>query len=75
MADPSAPESDRESDRESTGGAATAKTRLRARLLAARTRTDASERAHAAHALGEALAALPELAAAHTVAAYVPVGS
>ncbi|MGW0658938.1 5-formyltetrahydrofolate cyclo-ligase [Streptodolium elevatio] len=52
-----------------------AKAALRARLLAARTRRDAAERAYAARALGAALGALPELAEARTVAAYVPVGS
>ncbi|MDI2128770.1 5-formyltetrahydrofolate cyclo-ligase [Yinghuangia seranimata] len=57
------------------GGAADAKRALRARLLAARRATDAAERAYAARALGVSLAGLPELAAARTVAAYVPVGS
>ncbi|WP_436777860.1 5-formyltetrahydrofolate cyclo-ligase [Yinghuangia sp. YIM S09857] len=52
-----------------------AKAALRTRLIAARTRRDAAERAYAARALGAALGALPELAAARTVAAYVPVGS
>lgn len=59
------------------GGAAAAEEKglLRARLVAARRAVDASERAYAARALGAALGALPELAAARTVAAYLPVGS
>ncbi|WTW95500.1 5-formyltetrahydrofolate cyclo-ligase [Streptomycetaceae bacterium NBC_01309] len=52
-----------------------AKGALRTRLLAARARRDAAERAYAARTLGAALGALPELAEARTVAAYVPVGS
>lgn len=63
------------SDVASGASAADAKAALRSRLLAARARTDASVRAHTALALGAALGALPELAAARTVAAYVPVGS
>jgi 5-formyltetrahydrofolate cyclo-ligase len=75
MADLSTPAPDRGSPRESAADTAAAKARLRGHLLAARTRTGASERARAARALGVALTALPELGAARTVAAYVPVGS
>ncbi|WP_436787659.1 5-formyltetrahydrofolate cyclo-ligase [Yinghuangia sp. YIM S10712] len=56
-------------------GPAADKAALRARLVAARLRLDTSERVNAARATGAALRSLPELAAARTVAAYVPVGS
>ncbi|UGQ09327.1 5-formyltetrahydrofolate cyclo-ligase [Yinghuangia sp. ASG 101] len=56
-------------------GPAADKAALRARLVAARVRRSSSERANAGHALAAALRALPELAAARTVAAYLPVGS
>lgn len=77
----------RAATRAATGGAATGdapaaldgpaadKAALRARLVAARVRMDSSERVNAGRALGAALRALPELAAARTVAAYLPVGS
>ncbi|MGA4540029.1 5-formyltetrahydrofolate cyclo-ligase [Uniformispora flossi] len=51
------------------------KTVLRAGLLAARADRSGEERHAAARALAERLAAVPEIAAARVVAAYVPVGS
>ncbi|MCF2528260.1 5-formyltetrahydrofolate cyclo-ligase [Yinghuangia sp. KLBMP8922] len=54
---------------------AEAKRALRARLLAIRKSLGSAERANTAGALAGALRALPELAAARTVAAYVPVGA
>lgn len=58
-----------------TAGRGSDKAALRARLVAARVGRGSSERVTAGEALAARLRALPELAVARTVAAYLPVGS